>query len=100
MMDLPFEVIKKLEGKARRSVLTKDKLEKRLLKALSLVMEDIKVKFAEYELDTKGKRLIGSDGYVLQWLVRDFPDLPASNTNVQNSRGVVVLLDNQVDVLG
>jgi hypothetical protein len=64
---------------------------RRLLSARSLLTKEYKAFFCpgHYYADTK--RLVGNNGYYLEWRVRGFPDQPISYENQQTSIGSVGL---------
>lgn len=79
------------EQKAIELSQDKARLKKRLMESKACLKPEYKKHFSGAQFDFKGKRLVGEDGYVLQWTVRDYPELPISYENQQTSAGSVGL---------
>jgi len=75
----------------------KARLKKRLLDAKSCLLDTYRKEFKKYKYDFNKKRLIGSNGYFLQWQVREYPNNPESYYNQQTSVGVVLLFKTRSD---
>jgi hypothetical protein len=67
------------------------RVRKRLLETKALLLPEYKAFFrpGHYYADTK--RLVGNNGYYLEWRVREFPDRPIDGENQQTSIGSVRL---------
>lgn len=70
-------------------------LRNRLVEARAVLAREIREGFGKGKFDFERRQLVGENGYVLQWLVREYPDQPISYQNQQTSRGVVVCLKPQ-----
>jgi hypothetical protein len=71
----------------------KARLLKRLLEARSMLVKQYRQEFKTYTLDVEHRRMISTTGaYILQWQVRNHPDMPISYENQQTSQGDVYLL--------
>ena len=67
-------------------------LRQRLMEARAVLVREIREGFGKGKFDFERKQLVGENGCVLQWLVREYPDQPVSYQNQQTSRGSVVCL--------
>ena len=67
-------------------------LRQRLMEARAVLVREIREGFGKGKFDFERKQLVGENGFVLQWLVREWPDQPVSYKNQQTSRGTVVCL--------
>ena len=70
----------------------KMRLLKRLKDARYALSEGYRKGFGKGKFDFENRRLIGSNRVVLQWQLRDRPDLPESTLNQQTSIGIVIAL--------
>ncbi len=68
-------------------------LRKRLQDAKSVLTREYAKRFGKGRFDFHGKRLVGENGLILQWLTRMYPDQPISYRNQQTNRGTVVRLE-------
>ena len=68
-------------------------LRKRLQDAKSVLTREYAKRFGKGRFDFHGKRLVGENGLILQWLTRMYPDQPISYRNQQTNRGTVVCLE-------
>ena len=66
-------------------------LKQRLREARAVLASDIYQGFGKGTFDFANKRLIGDNGYVLQWQLRCHPEQPISYHNQQTNRGTVVV---------
>lgn len=66
-------------------------LRKRLQDTRSVLTDHFRRLFGKGRFDFAGRRLIGDNGLILQWQVRQKPDAPVSYHNQQTSRGIVFL---------
>lgn len=80
-----------LEKKAMALGEDEQQLETRLQSARYLLIDEYRPYFRKPTYDFAGKRLVGSEGYVLQWKLRRNPDAPENYENQQTSVGIVVL---------
>jgi hypothetical protein len=64
---------------------------------MSVMSDYWRTYFKKTTYDFKLKQLRGSDGYVLQWQTRRYPDLPETYDNQQTSKGIVLLLKDGED---
>lgn len=62
-------------------------LEKRLMEAVGILKDRAEFKDATFDFDNK--RLVGKNGAVLQWRLRNNPDKPVAYENQQTNRGGV-----------
>lgn len=69
----------------------KPQLKERLLEARSVLADWALKYFKSYRYDFENKRLTGTDGYYLQWQLRNNPNIPVSYENQQTTKGIVVL---------
>jgi hypothetical protein len=67
-------------------------LRQRLVEARAVLSDHVREGFGKGKFDFERKQLVGENGFVLQWLVRERPDEPVSYENQQTSRGTVVCL--------
>jgi hypothetical protein len=61
------------------------------MQARAVLRSEYRKYFTTPVLDYKKKQLVGTDGYVLQWLTRERPDQPESYENQQTSVGTVMV---------
>ena len=81
----------KLEEMARTLSQNRKQLKQRLMEARNVLVDAIRRDFGKGTFDFDKQCLVGDNGYVLQWQVRERPDLPESYQNQQTSRGTVVV---------
>jgi len=67
-------------------------LKSRLMHARAVLRREYRKYFTSPVFDFEKKRLVGTDGYALQWRVRERPDQPESYENQQTCIGTVVLV--------
>lgn len=79
------------ENKALAVGNDKKALCKRLNDTKSVLADSFVPFFRSSKFDFKNKRLIGTNGYYLQWKLRPMPDKPISYNNWQTTRGTVSL---------
>ena len=79
-----------LEEQAIMLSLDKKQLYRRMREAVSVMSDWLQPHFAvkATRFDFEGKRLVGADGYILQWNTRKHPACPVSYDNQQCSVGV------------
>lgn len=65
---------------------------------MSVMSDYWRTYFKKTTFDFDNKRLAGSDGYVLQWRTRRYPELSEMYENQQTSKGIVVLMHNGEEV--
>jgi hypothetical protein len=67
-------------------------LRQRLTEARNVLNASLRASFGKGTFDFENKRLVGDNGVILQWRLRDHPDQPPSYQNQQTSRGTVVVV--------
>lgn len=65
---------------------------RRLSEAKRLLNREARKEIVYPVFDYSNKRLIGTNGLILQWQTRRYPDLPESPENQQTSIGSVFLI--------
>lgn len=71
---------------------SKAALRRRLQEARSVLAPAAGRRFGKGTFDFAGKRLVGENGLVLQWRIRQHPELPISYDNQQTRCGIVLCL--------
>ena len=79
------------EEKARELGNDRKRLLMRLKEAKSVLSREIFKAFGKGTFDFQNRRLVGDNGYELQWSLRANPDMPESYDNQQTSVGSVSL---------
>jgi hypothetical protein len=69
------------------------RLLKRLKEAKKCLNKEYLVHFKNAKFDFEGKRLVGNNNYILQWLLRHNPNLPPDYDNQQTNQGVVYCIE-------
>ena len=72
--------------------MNRKQIKARLNEARNVLVAALRKHFQNPKFDEETKRLIGDNGYVLEWRVRTHPDLPISYDNQQTNRGAVVVV--------
>ena len=72
--------------------MNRKQIKARLTEAKIVLTDALRRHFQNPKFDEKTKRLIGDNGYALEWRVRTHPDLPISYDNQQTNRGAVVVI--------
>lgn len=80
-----------LQTIATRNAANYEWLKKRLEKAAQVLNDDLRKEFVGATFQPNIRRLVGKNGYILQWKLREKPGLPVSSNNQQSSIGIVVL---------
>lgn len=80
------------EAKALAIANSRKALRSRLMEAKAVLIDEIRKGFGKGRFDFEQRQLVGDNGYILQWKLRNYPDRPESYENQQTNRGIVVLL--------
>lgn len=80
------------EDLARQFGTNRKQLKTRLNEAKQCLVRELREGFGKGTFDFENKRLIGDNGVILQWQLREYPDRPESYHNQQTTRGNVVVL--------
>lgn len=86
---------KRREDVANAMSCNRIQLRLRLMHARAVLRREYRTYFTSPVFDFEKKRLVGTDGYVLQWLVRERSDQPASYEDQQTHIGTVVLVHEE-----
>lgn len=82
-----------IEENARAISLDRIALFKRLRDARYCLVTQHRRTFGKGTFDFENKRLIGENGFILQWKMRQKPYEPEHYRNQQTSTGIVILLE-------
>lgn len=74
-----------------------EELKEQLMEAKRYLRDEFELFFKKPKFDLENKRLIGSNGYFLQWQLRRWPDLPESYENQQTTVGCVDLYEERLE---